>query len=40
MCVVVVKQEVDILTKPLGRIKFQGYRIDIRILDHANNNED
>jgi hypothetical protein len=28
------------MTKPLGRIKFQGCRIDIRVLDHANNNED
>jgi hypothetical protein len=28
------------MTKPLSRIKFQGCRIDIRLLDHANNNED
>ncbi len=36
MYVVVVKQKVDIMTKPLGKIKFQGCRIDIRVFDHAN----
>lgn len=40
MYMAVVKQEVDIMTKPLSRIKFQVCRIDIRVLDHANNNED
>jgi hypothetical protein len=40
MYVAVVKQKIDIMIKPLGRIKFQGRRIDIRVLDHVNNNED